>query len=409
MKGGERKMEVSGVNMAIPEQVVYEGSAEQTTEQPQGAFMEILSKQPQGAFMEILSKQLTDVEEKQEEEVDVESELLKMGAVFVEPIPMNWMQELQTELPVQEEVLQAVETLQSDNVSSVLMAQSDNISGVTTTQILTETPVLSEQAVINTQASKEQITDKLKLDNQQNIVRQVTSEKNDSKIPVITIESTKASEEKPTLLNKGVELEYTQKQDILKQVESVASKVQKEDTALDVEELQNYVDEQSFQHFSTRFVDKVAQKTQEVVTNSVVEQVQEGIRHGITEKLETFTIRLRPEGLGEILVHMETVGDKIAMSIGVSKLETQQILNQELQQLKEVLKPFQAEIKEVYQSQPDAFQMMDQQQQQQAFYRQREAFYASNQKHQIQPDEELLEQLEQLNETMNMQGWRTYV
>ena len=63
-----------------------------------------------------------------------------------------------------------------------------------------------------------------------------------------------------------------------------------------------------------------------------------------------FTIRLKPEGLGEIVVRMVTEGGRISMRIGVSNEDTQRLINSELLQLKEALQPLNAQVQEVYHS-----------------------------------------------------------
>lgn len=62
------------------------------------------------------------------------------------------------------------------------------------------------------------------------------------------------------------------------------------------------------------------------------------------------------------------------MSIGVTNAETQKLLTSEMMNLKEMLKPLNAEVKEIYQSQTENFDMMTYQQN--LFHQNRNLFYA---------------------------------
>lgn len=99
----------------------------------------------------------------------------------------------------------------------------------------------------------------------------------------------------------------------------------------------------------------------------VMQQVKTGLEEGMAKGMNHFTIRLKPEGLGEIVVRMVTEGGKISMRIGVSNEETQRLINSELLQLKEALQPLNAQVQEVYHS---GFGGMDSAGYQQDMYRQ---------------------------------------
>lgn len=111
---------------------------------------------------------------------------------------------------------------------------------------------------------------------------------------------------------------------------------------------------------------------------TVENQIKSGLEQGMQKGLQLFTIKIQPEGLGEVIVHLASAGGRLSMSIGVTNAETQKMLQSEMVQLKELLRPMNAEVKEVYQSQPDGFDMMNYQQ---AFYQQqRQQYYAKMQK-----------------------------
>lgn len=92
------------------------------------------------------------------------------------------------------------------------------------------------------------------------------------------------------------------------------------------------------------------------------EQIRSGIEQGLEKQLSQFTIRLKPEGLGEILVHMASTGGKISLSIGVSNMETQKILSGEMMHLKETLAPLNAEVQEIYHNSQGGMDMMSHEQ-----------------------------------------------
>ncbi|WP_394925103.1 flagellar hook-length control protein FliK [uncultured Robinsoniella sp.] len=81
---------------------------------------------------------------------------------------------------------------------------------------------------------------------------------------------------------------------------------------------------------------------------SLLNQVKSGIEQGIQKELQHFTIKLKPEGLGEIIVNMVSSGGKISMSIGVTNAEAQKLLSSELANLKEALQPYNAQVQEIY-------------------------------------------------------------
>ncbi len=190
--------------------------------------------------------------------------------------------------------------------------------------------------------------------------------------------------------NQSVPESLSDMAEVLKQNSAGHSVVQQqvpsdeEKSTVSIEELQKYVDEKLFSN-SGELAFKMLSGGYEVqspasgkftAAQPVMEQIQVGIHKGISNQLETFTICLKPEGLGEILVHLESSGGKIAMSIGVSSAQTQKMLDSEMLNLRELLKPFNAEVKEIYQSQPQAFDMMTNQQN--MFQRQRNQFYGGN-------------------------------
>lgn len=104
-------------------------------------------------------------------------------------------------------------------------------------------------------------------------------------------------------------------------------------------------------------------------------QVKTGIEEGLSKQLNQFTIRLKPEGLGEILVHMTSSGGKVALSIGVSNMDTQKLLSSEMMHLRESLQPLNAEVQEIYHNSQGGMEMMNYEQ---GFFRNQQGNGAGN-------------------------------
>lgn len=80
----------------------------------------------------------------------------------------------------------------------------------------------------------------------------------------------------------------------------------------------------------------------------VAEQLKAGVEQGMKRELSEFTIKLKPEGLGEIIVHMASANGRTSVSIGVSNPETEKLVNSQMMSLKEMLQPLHAEVEEVF-------------------------------------------------------------
>lgn len=134
-----------------------------------------------------------------------------------------------------------------------------------------------------------------------------------------------------------------------------------------LEELQKKAEQQSFLPFERMVGAKLSGgAAARVMSNRGVtdatpltNQLKTGIEEGLSKQLNQFTIRLKPEGLGEILVHMTSSGGKVALSIGVSNLDTQKLLSSEMMHLKESLQPLNAEVQEIYHNSQGGMEMMN--------------------------------------------------
>ena len=147
-----------------------------------------------------------------------------------------------------------------------------------------------------------------------------------------------------------------------------------QDKETDTEALQKKVDEKAYLPLDRMIAVRTADRPEiTAVPNTqteavpVMQQVKTGLEEGMAKGMNHFTIRLKPEGLGEIVVRMVTEGGRISMRIGVSNEDTQRLINSELLQLKEALQPLNAQVQEVYHS---GFGGMDFSGYQQDMYRQ---------------------------------------
>lgn len=155
---------------------------------------------------------------------------------------------------------------------------------------------------------------------------------------------------------------------------------QKQETA-SLEDLQKKAEQNAFLPFERLVGAKLSggSMTQAVGNQGVTDatplpdQLRAGIEQGLEKNLNQFTIRLKPEGLGEILVHLTSTGGKVSLSIGVSNLDTQKLLSSEMMHLKETLQPLNAEVQEIYHNSQSGMDMMSYEQ---GFYQNQQKFAA---------------------------------
>lgn len=86
------------------------------------------------------------------------------------------------------------------------------------------------------------------------------------------------------------------------------------------------------------------------IQTPVAQQLKNGLEQGMKQDLQEFTIRLKPEGLGEIVVHMASAGGRTTVSLAVSNPETEKLVNSQMMSLKEMLEPLHAEVESVCQN-----------------------------------------------------------
>lgn len=115
-----------------------------------------------------------------------------------------------------------------------------------------------------------------------------------------------------------------------------------ETSEINIEQLQSEVNAGKY---NTAFVsDKSEHK---ISPNDVISQIKIGINKNLAAGKSEFTVKLRPEGLGEITVKLIENDSKISLSIITSSVQTAKLIGGEIEALKHVLKPLNAEIIQV--------------------------------------------------------------
>lgn len=144
--------------------------------------------------------------------------------------------------------------------------------------------------------------------------------------------------------------------------------------------------------------------------SSVVTQVKEGLEQGVKNQLKEFTIHLKPEGLGEVIVKMVSQDGKLTVNIGASSSETQKLINSQMVSLKEMLEPLHAEVGEVYHSSQDATGFLNYDQNTPENQRQQAGHYQGSQHYDnYTEDEEILTEAEYITAQRNLARLYTYV
>lgn len=144
---------------------------------------------------------------------------------------------------------------------------------------------------------------------------------------------------------------------------------------------------------------------------SVVSQVKDGLEQGMKNQLKEFTIHLRPEGLGDVIVKMVSQDGKVTVNIGASNSETQKLINSQMTSLKEMLEPLHAEVGEVYHSSQESMSFTGYNQNMSENQRQQTGHYQGNPNYGggYTEDEEILTEAEYITAQSRMARLYTYV
>jgi len=91
-------------------------------------------------------------------------------------------------------------------------------------------------------------------------------------------------------------------------------------------------------------------------SDTLAEQVSSGVLEKLTEGKSEFTIKLKPESLGEITVKLIEESGKMTLRIEAASSETAKLINNDLSALREAVRPMQVEVHEAVTPAPDTSQ-----------------------------------------------------
>ena len=80
----------------------------------------------------------------------------------------------------------------------------------------------------------------------------------------------------------------------------------------------------------------------------MLEQLKTGLEQGIKTGMKELTVHLKPEGLGDIVIHIAGTDGKMSVRIGVTNPETEKLVTSQMESLKDMLRPLNTEVAEVY-------------------------------------------------------------
>lgn len=134
--------------------------------------------------------------------------------------------------------------------------------------------------------------------------------------------------------------------DVLREAKQMLSQKQEEITlpVVDVESLQADVDSGRFFH-----TEAILQKqSMEFPTfEQISTQVKDGLLDNIAQGKNEFVIRLKPEGIGEVVVKLSENREKIELNIFTSSIQTAKLIEGEVAALQNALRPLQAEVQQI--------------------------------------------------------------
>lgn len=107
--------------------------------------------------------------------------------------------------------------------------------------------------------------------------------------------------------------------------------------------------------------------TKPTETQEIIRQTAQGIKENVAAGKQEFVMKLTPQGLGEITVKLVSENGRTIMQLTAQNQNVQRILGAELEALRQAVRPFNVEVKEVNtanQSQLDMSNQSNQQQQQ---------------------------------------------
>ncbi|MDF3004400.1 MAG: flagellar hook-length control protein FliK [Oscillospiraceae bacterium] len=128
-----------------------------------------------------------------------------------------------------------------------------------------------------------------------------------------------------------------------------------ETVEIDFEDLQKKVDSGAFfSPFANAANTGVTAASDEVhkplSTQDIFNQIKTSVTQHTREGASDFTIKLNPEGLGEITVKLLEDGGKVTLSLAASNANVQRLLSSELNNLRDIMRPYNVEVAQVVQT-----------------------------------------------------------
>lgn len=261
----------------------------------------------------------------------------------------------------------------SQEVSSSALAETETANALFQTQLLSPTvnatlssEVISQLQDVITTTESLMTNDSAQL---HSFSASLQSLANTNGLNATAISTTTADSSESTYLQAQSQFGQSigQAQQILKEVATATSLDSEE---LDIEDLQKKVDSGEFlPHLLDVSQPEALAKSSGTDKMLDVQDIFNQIKSASTYYTENgatdFTIKLRPEGLGEITVNLLEEGGKITMSLAASHANVQHLLSNELTNLRDIMRPYNVEVAQVVQSNEAQSMNMQQQLQQQ--------------------------------------------
>lgn len=112
-------------------------------------------------------------------------------------------------------------------------------------------------------------------------------------------------------------------------------------SAIDVDKLQNNADA------SRLNAAKTTESSPLPEAKEVFSQLKAGVKENVSAGKSEFTIKLQPEGLGEITVKLVETDNKMTLSLMTSNTQVAKMLSNEIGLLRETMKPYNVEVREI--------------------------------------------------------------
>ena len=143
----------------------------------------------------------------------------------------------------------------------------------------------------------------------------------------------------------------SQAQQLLKLTGESAS----ETVEIDFEDLQKKVDSGAFfsqfaKAANTGETAASAESHKLLSSQGVFDQIKTSVTQHAQEGATDFTIKLSPEGLGEITVKLLEDSGKVTLSLAASNANVQRLLSSELNNLRDIMRPYNVEVAQVVQT-----------------------------------------------------------